>query len=163
LSSSDAITALRSFPRRYRAEILPALEVPTAEESAYRAGPNGESAMEIFDHTTRTLHMLARALHQVMVSQDTAVLHPGVLDPAQRQFTQPDTSHELTIEEALDQFADACEEMAQEIERVHFGDWSKRKARIADGREIDPFEIVTEAVRAGATGLTRIREALAVP
>lgn len=161
LSASDAVAALRSFPRRYRAEILPIPDDPSAEEWAYRVGPDGESAMDILDHTTRTLHLLTQALHQAMVSAGEVVLHPGVLDPSQRQFEGPTGTPEPSVEHALELFAEACEEMAAEIDRVHYGDWSRRTARIADGEQIKPFDIVTEAVRTGADNLARIRATMA--
>ncbi len=159
LSSSDAVTALRSFPRRYRDEVLPVPDDPSVREWAHRVGPEGESAMDILDHTTRVLHLLSRALYQTIVSGDRAVLHPGVLDPNQRHFEQP--APDSTVEQALERFADACEEMATEVDRVHHGDWSTRTARIADGGEIRPFDLVTEAVRTCADNLARIRATLA--
>ena len=59
LSAGDAEVALRSFGRRYRAELHPVGDDDRIDEIATRVGPDGESALDVVSDVTRTLGLLA--------------------------------------------------------------------------------------------------------
>ena len=85
LSPADAVAALRSYPRRFRAVLVPLAEDPTVADRLARVGPDGRSALDITADVARTIVLLDGALAQALVHDD-AVLHPAVTDAAARHW-----------------------------------------------------------------------------
>jgi len=155
LSGPDIVTALRSYPRRYRSAILPVND-PETEERAYRIGPAGHSAVELVAHAGNTFVLLGQALRQVLTGDDP-VLHPGVGDPAERDW--PAVAGQ-TVEDALDRFRDEAEALAAAVDGLHLPE-SNRTGRVAGGQPLRALDIAKEAVRVGAEDLDAIKATLA--
>ena len=79
LSPSDAVAALRSYPRRFRALLASLDEDERPDDLVHRAGPDGLSAVDHTDHVARSLAILGEAMRQVLV-QDEPTLLPAVAD-----------------------------------------------------------------------------------
>jgi hypothetical protein len=156
LSPGDAAIALRSYPRRYRALLQPINNDDDLEELAHRAGPDGVSAVQLLSDVTRTLVILAEALHQIMVNP-TPVVHAAVVDPAERQWDTPPPER---LDDAWDLFADEATTLADAIDRVPADEWT-RTGSIAGGGTVSAIDVAREAVRAGRSGLGDIERTLA--
>jgi hypothetical protein len=156
LSASDAVVALRSYPRRFRAAVAAIQNDPHAEELAHRIGPGGHSAVDVVLHTKNTWVLQGRALHDALVSDDP-VLHAGVVDAAQREWA---ASPDATVDDALAQLAEEAGAVADAVERIHSPDLT-RSARIAGGGSLSVLDLIREAVRAGAEGLRNVETTLA--
>lgn len=158
LSPADAVVALRSFPRRYREVLRPIDDDESIDEMAQRLGPDGRSALEVAVDTVRTWALQREALRQIQLA-DTPVVHPAVLDPAERHWEIPADDDVASV---VAQLADGATDLADDIERVPSGDWT-RHANAAGGRSISALDIVREAVRVGRDDLdeaTRILTAV---
>jgi len=122
---ADAVVALRSLARRYRG-LFAGLEADESpDDLAHRGGPDGRSALDHVVAATRTLVFLRRATEQALVDDDP-VLHPAVLDAAQREW--PDATG--TVEDALGELEREAGAFADRIAHVPAADWS-RPARVA--------------------------------
>src|SRR5688572_15446154 len=120
---ADAVVALRSMRRRWRALFAGLDEDESADALARRAGASGRSALHHATHATHTLRLLDRALEQVMIDAD-GVLEPAVGDAAQREW--PASGGE--VDEVIEALAAAAEELAERADRVSAGDWARRGA-----------------------------------
>ena len=156
LSPGDAVVAMRTWPRRYRAAFAPRDDGSIAEISA-RLGPDGVSALELAVQTVRTWVLLERALHDIRLS-DSPTLHPAVADPSARVWDSYATE---TLDSVLDQIDDTSTSLADAIEAMPSTDWT-RTANVAGGTEIDALSVAQEAVRVGADNLRAIERTLAV-
>lgn len=156
LTPSDAVVALRSYPRRYRAALAPVDDDESIEELAARVGPDGHSAVELATDTVRTWTVLGQALHQLLVA-DTPVIHPAVLDASQRHWDAPVVE---TVDSVLEQLGDGAGELADEIERMSAEQW-KRRATAAGGASVGALDLAREAVRVGHDNLAAVERTLA--
>ncbi len=156
LAPSDAVTALRSYPRRYRALLRP-LDDDAVDELAHRVGPDGRSSIEILSDVTRTLVVLGEALHQITVNP-TPVLHAAVVDPAERQWDTPPPEE---LDDALAMFDDEATALAEAASRVPSDGWMRTGAVAGTGAAVSAMEVVREAVRVGRAGLNDIERTLA--
>lgn len=156
MSPTDCSAALRSYPRRYRAVIAPIADDENVDEIAQRPGPDGRSALEHVEHSTRDIALLGAALHDVLVKDD-ATLDASVLDDNARG---PSGRSNDSVEAALDQLQNECELLAKTIDRVDGDAWA-RKATVKGGRTVTALDISREAVRAGAEHLRAAERAVA--
>ena len=115
LSPSDAVAALRSFPRRYRALLTTFDDDEKPDDLVHRAGPDGLSAVDHVEHVARSVAMLDRALHDVL-QQDDVVLSPATFDDAARDWQV--ASGDPSLDAALDFLTVECEALADAVERV---------------------------------------------
>lgn len=155
LAAPDAVVALRSFPRRIRAAVLPLADDPTVEALAERVGPDGRSAVDIVVGVTNTWVLLGQGLRQVLVADDP-VLHAGVLDPAEREWEPPPGT---SADGALDRLTDEAEALADAVDGVAGRDWN-RTGTVTGGGSVTAIDLVREAVRVGAQGLLDAQEAI---
>lgn len=158
LGAIDLAAALRSFPRRYREAIDRAArtqQVP-AEEVVCRPGPDGTTGTEHLLDAVSTLTLVEQALTQVLRTDDPA-LHPGVIDPTQRQWAPPSGLSLATLLEMLD---DQCDDLADAVDAVPTTDWNRR-AHVADGPPVIAIDLAREAVRVGAANLRALSTSLA--
>jgi hypothetical protein len=118
---SDAVVALRSLRRRYRGLFAGLSEDVSADDLAHRNGSDGRSALDHVVAATRTITFLGRALDQVLVS-DGPILHPGVLDPAEREWPETDG----TVDELIDELAREADHVADRAGHVAAGDWARQ-------------------------------------
>jgi hypothetical protein len=147
LSGPDAVVALRSYPRRYRAAILPT-DDPDTEELAYQVGPDGHSAVDHVVTTTHTFVLLGEALRQTLMG-DRPTVHAAVADASAREWPTPPG---LTVADALDHLRDEAESLATSAAKIELNAWN-HTAQVAGGGTVTAADIVKEAVRAGSEHL----------
>jgi hypothetical protein len=156
LSGSDAVAALRSYPRRFRAAVAAIRDDPNAEELAHRIGSGGHSAVDVVLNTKNTWILQGRALHDALVN-DEPVLHAGVVHASQREWAAlPDD----TVGDALAQLDEEAAAVADAVERIHGPDLT-RTANVAGGGTVTVLDLIREAVRTGAEGLRDVETTLA--
>jgi len=155
LSPGDAVTALRSYPRRFRVALAPVDDDENLEELAHRKGPDGVSAVEATAGTLRTWRILADALQQIRVS-DTPIVPRAVVDPAERHWEAP---VEETVASVLDQLELQATELA-EAAAAFSGDQWTRSADVSGGGTVTALDVVKEAVRVGHDGLDVVERTL---
>jgi len=153
-SPADAAVAMRSWPRRYRSELLP-VDDPIVEARAVTIGPHGRSATDIAADTVRSLTLLERALHDVLLGE-TPTLHPAVLDRSGRHW---DAAVAETPQAVLDQLDDRSASFAGAIERTAATEWSR--SGTCSGRSVTALELVGEAVDTAAVNLRLMTALLA--
>lgn len=146
LSPADAAAAMRSWPRRYRSELLP-VDDPEVEARAVVMGPGGVSATDLAADTVRSLTVLERAVHDIRVGSDP-VLHPAVLDRAARHWGAAVPESPGSVLAQLDERA---ESFAATIEATDASEWT-RTARCGNA-SITAFDVVREAVDTAASNL----------
>ena len=154
LAPNDAVVALRSMPRRYRAALLP-VDDPEVESRAVTIGPAGVSATDLAADTVRTLTVLERALHDVRVTTEP-VLHPAIVDRAARQWDAAVAESPAAV---LAQLDDVAASFADAVEATPAPDWPR--AGTSGGRRVTAIEIVGEAVDLAAHNLRSIETLLA--
>jgi hypothetical protein len=158
LSPSDAVAALRSYPRRFRALLSTFDSDEKPDDLVHRAGPDGFSAVDHADHVARGLALLGRALQDVL-QHDDAVLSPATFDDAARDWQVG--AREQSLEGALDFLTVEAEGLADAVERVPADAWARRATVAGDGRTVTALDVVREAVRTGADHLRTAERTLA--
>ena len=154
LSPGDAVVAMHTWPRRYRAAFA-SRDDGSIAEIALRLGPDGVSALELAVQTVRTWVLLEKALRDIRLA-DSPMLHPAVADPAARVWDSYATE---TLDSVLDQIDDTSASLADVIASTPTTDWA-RTARVAGGAAIDALSVAREAVRVGADNLRAIERTL---
>lgn len=152
LSPDDAIAALRSFPRRYRAAIA-VDDDADVDELAGRVGPAGRSGHDALVDATSSLVVLTEAVRQVL-RQDAPLLHPAATDPSARDWAPPPGVDVATLADMLD---DELGELTSLAEQVATFDWD-RTGTVAGGGDVSALDLVREAVRTASEDL-RVLEA----
>lgn len=122
---SDAIVALRSLGRRYRGLFAGLTDDESPDDLALRNGSEGRSALDHVVAATRTITFLGRALEQILVDDDP-VLHPAVIDAAEREW--PDATG--AVEDRLVELTLEADQVADRAARVAAADWG-RQGRVA--------------------------------
>jgi len=145
LSPSDAVAALRSFPRRFR-EVLAVDD--DDDGPLHRAGPDGRSALDHADLAGRDLAVLADTVGRVL-DGSTSALHPAVTDLAARSYAS-DVS--VTAEAAVDLLELEARGLADRAEHVDAGSWGET-ADVAGGGKVTALDVLREAVRTTAEHL----------
>jgi hypothetical protein len=155
LVPGDAAAALRSYPRRYREAVEPISDDEDVDELAHRVGPDGRSAIDVVSDVTRTWVVLREGLRQITVA-DTPVLHPAVVDPAQRQWEMPPPD---SVDETLALLSDEAQAFAEAVDRVSAPSWA-RSGSVPGGERTTALDLAREAVQVGRDGLTAVESAL---
>ncbi len=154
ISAGDALVAVRSFPRRYRA-LLTALDPEEDAESIVRRrpAPGTWSAVEYTAHVGDVLDQLATAIRKIVVEN-----HPAVTtwDADERAAEQRYGDWDST--EALFALDHACARLADVMESVDPGDWVRTGT--VDGSERDALTLARDAVHEGAHHLRDIERGL---
>jgi hypothetical protein len=146
LTPDDAVVALRSFPRRFRAALALA---DTDDPGVLRQpGPDGLSALDHAGLAGNDLALLGEAVRQVLREQ-AAVLPAAVVDPAARPQAAGGPG---SADAALDLVELEAEALAETAERVAPADWS-RVATVPGGRQVTALDVLREAVRATSVHL----------
>jgi hypothetical protein len=118
---SDAVVALRSLGRRYRGLFAGLGDDVSPDDLAHRNGSDGRSALDHVVAATRTITFLGRALEQVLITDDP-VLHPAVLDPAEREW--PDATG--SVDEVIDELAREADRVGERASHVAAADWARQ-------------------------------------
>jgi hypothetical protein len=159
LSPGDAVAALRSYPRRFRA-LLTSLDDDSPaglDDVVHRAGHDGLSAVDHADHAARSVAILGEALRQVLVQEEPSLL-PAVADDAAREWqiaAQPSS-----VEAVLDFLSAECNALADVVEHTPADAWSRAGVVAGSGQQMTALAIVREAVSTGANHLRAAERAI---
>ncbi len=157
LAPDDCIAALRSYPRRYRAALMPVRDDDAWEDKVHRIGPDGRSPLDHADHAARAIGFIGRAMEQVLV-HDNPTLLAGVVDDAAREWAV--TGATATVEAILDFVTTECEALADRASHVPPTDWARRGAVAGRAESLTALDVLREAVRVGSNELRAIERAL---
>ena len=151
LSPSDAVVALRSFPRRFRGVLArPDDDRFDPDEVARRVGPDGHSAADRLIAAAGVLALLDRAVEQAR-AEDEPVLHPACADLTSMAVAdEAALADESPVADLLERFDGEASHTADRVDGVPTEDWA-RPVRIAgedDGRTL--LDVVQEGVAAVA-------------
>lgn len=155
LSPQDAVVALRSYPRRYRALLEPITDDDNLERLAARPGPDGISAMDHAAETARRLTVAAAALQQIAVSDDPEV--PDAAGNAASPVGVP--TGPVSLPWVLDQVQAGALAVADAADRYPADAWG-RSGTLEGGGRVTALDVLLEAVRSGAENLRRAEHAI---
>lgn len=154
LSPGDAAVAMRSWPRRYRSELLP-VDDPTIEARAVTIGRDGVAAIDLAIDTARSLTVLERAFLEIRRGDEPA-LHPAAFDRSARHW---DTSVPETPTSVLEQLDERCASFADAIEATDAAEWDRTAT--CEARRVTAHDVVREAVDTAAVNLRTMTAVLA--
>jgi len=157
LSPSDAVAALRSYPRRFRSLLTSLDEDERPDDLVHRAGADGLSAVNQADHVARSAAILGEALRQVLV-QDDATLLPAVADDSAREWQM--AAEPASVDATLEFLDVECNALADMVERTPADDWTRSGTVAGSGKKMTALAIVREAVRTGADHLHAAERAI---
>lgn len=154
IGPGDALVAVRSFPRRYRA-LLTSLGQDEDRDSAVRRRPAPDtwSAVEYTAHVADRLDELADAVRRVVVEDRPAV---RLGDADKRAVEQRYGDWDST--EALFALDHACARLGAVLESVDPGDWTR--TGITDSGQRDALGLARDAVHEGAHHLRDVERGL---
>jgi hypothetical protein len=150
LAPSDAVVAMRSLERRYRALFAGLGEDESPDDMAMRQASNSWSALEHVVAAAWAISASTRALDAVL-TQETPLLDPNDVDPVLRPRPGVPTG---TVHERLAELGLEANEAADRAERVAPADWD-RMGLLDDGsgRRVSALDLARMAVDAGITHL----------
>ncbi len=160
MSPADAEVALRSLGRRFRSAVASAAsDDETGDDLAHRSGPDGASVIDHLAATVGGLSVFDHALERVRTS-DRPTLHPGVLDPSQRDFAVQVTGPALSLDEALLDLDVAAGRLADRVSETPASDWT-RSASLAGGNQtVRAIDLVRQAVTESIERLRAVEHTL---
>ncbi len=138
----DAVVALRSLGRRWRALFAGLGDDETPDDLAHRPGADGWCALDHALHATRTISLLGRAVEQALV-EDDAVLHPAVGDASQRVWERRAAAG---VDDALDELVHEADRLADRVEHVPAQQWQRRARVAGQDADVGPLEVLWDAV-----------------
>ncbi len=145
----DAINAIRSFPRRYRAALA-----TVSRDQAFdvlvrrRPEPGTWSALEYTAHAADMIDRFAPAIRRIQVEDRPSL---PFFDPRAR--VDDDGFNNRTVSRALSDMETACADMAATLETVEADDWT-RTGRFDWGDD----DILTSARNAVHEGSHHLRD-----
>ena len=154
LSPSDAVVAIRSFPRRFRGVLSrPDDDRFDPDEVSRRIGPQGHSAVDHLVAADRILALLGEAVEQAR-AEDEPVLHPAFGDLAAASVADSTGSDDQTaVADLLDRFEGDAAHAADRVDGVPTDDWN-RTVQVAGGApSTNLLAVVQDAVAAIAEHL----------
>ncbi|HEX2382634.1 MAG TPA: hypothetical protein VHI95_08370 [Acidimicrobiales bacterium] len=157
LSPSDAVAALRSYPRRFRSLLTSLDEDERSDDLVHRAGADGLSAVDHVDHLARSVAILGEAMRQVLV-QDEPTLLPAVADDSARDWQM--AAQPTSTDAALDFLKVECNAMADAVEGTSADDWTRTGTVAGSGDQMSALAIAREAVRTGSDHLHAAERAI---
>ena len=157
LSPDDCVAALRSYPRRYRAALMPVRDDDAWEDKVHRIGADGRSPLDHADHAARSIGFIGRAMEQVLL-HDNPTLLAGVVDDGARDWAV--TGVTATVESILDFVTTECEALADRASHVSPTDWARRGMVTGRTDPVTALDVLREAVRVGSSELRAIERSL---
>jgi len=159
LAPSDAVVALRSLERRYRALFAELGEDESPDDLAQRRlDDQGWSVLEHIVAAAWAIAACGRAVDAVLTT-DVPNLDPTDVDPAARPRPGSPSG---TVHERLAELGLEASQVAQRIEHVAAHDWERTGVvGGSSGRKIVLLDLVRAAVDAGVTHLRAAEQLLA--
>lgn len=151
----DAIRAIRSFPRRYRA-VLTSFDQDEDPDSLVRRRPDAStpSALEYAAEAADLLDATAPLVRRMAV-EDV----PSLPDPGRQRRDDQVPDNERSVREVIGELETACADLPMTLETLDGEDWT-RLARFPSG-ERDILTLAREAVHVGSHNLRDIERVLA--
>ena len=154
LTPDDAVVAIRSFPRRFRAVLArPDDEADgrpfDPDEIGRRVGPEGQSAVDHLTAADGVLHLLGEAVQQAR-AEDEPVLDPAFDDLGS---AAPPAVTEAPISDLLDRFAGTAAFAADRVDGVPSDDWGRDVRIGGSGTTRRLLDLAQDAVGAVAAHL----------
>ena len=155
ISPSDAVTALRSFPRRYR-EVVTGPPGDDAHDDVIRRRPEPSvwSAVEYTVHVADVLDELARALERIHTETDPKIEGDG--DPDELAVSR--AYNERAVDDALAALEAGADRAAKAVERFSGEEWH-RTGQFSYG-ERDALTMARNAVHEGSHHLRDVKRVL---
>jgi hypothetical protein len=155
VSVSDAIVALRSFPRRWRGALALPADVPD-DILRRRPSPDVWSALEYAAHTRDTI-----AANGVVMARTLTEDHPVVDWPDEETLATRPPSTVTDAPTILDELAASCERVAARAERTDPGDW-RRPVSLRGGlnEDVDALWFLHHCVHEGSHHLRDVQRVL---
>ena len=142
---SDAIVALRSFPRRFRALFLGLGEDESPDALAIRPAPDGATALGHVVAATDALATASRGLSQILVTDDPLV-------DAMPQGSATPTAPTGSVDERVSELSWEADALADRLDGVTADDWA-RTGHAPDGATVSALALLWQAVDAAAERL----------
>jgi hypothetical protein len=158
LSPSDAVAALRSYPRRFRALLTTFDNDESPDDLVHRTGPDRLSALDHADRAARVFALLGNAARSVLV-EESPVLAPAVLEHQERDSIQP-AGPGAGIASVSDLLELEARHLAETAERVSADDWNRIGTIAGSGQQVRAIDLVREAVRSGSLHLRAAEAAI---
>lgn len=153
VSPTDAITAIRSFPRRYRRLLLDALLDLDRGEELITTRPDGSwSALELTAHTRDAVHVFEKRMRRIVQEDEPALAEAELEVP-------PTNAHDQGVELVLATLLSSTDEFARAAGRISGDDWL-RKGKLGSA-EVSALDVLREAVHEGAHHLRDVERVLA--
>jgi hypothetical protein len=156
LTPNDAVNALRSYPRRYRAVLTSFEKDEKPDDLVYRAGADGRSAIEHADHAARAISIGAEGFRQVM-TQHEAVIQPAVVDDSVRDWAMDGTDD---VETVLSFLTTECQALADRAAHVDAASWNRAGTVAGSGQRVTALDIMRETVKTGSDELRAAEAAI---
>lgn len=153
VSPSDAVAAIRSFPRRYRRLLQDALlDLDYGERIIATRPPGAWSPLDLTAHVRDALHVYERRMQRI-VQEDSPTLAEAELE------APPTSAHDQGVEVVLATLLSTSDEFGRTASRISGDDWI-RKGTVG-GSEVSALDILREAVHEGAHHLRDLEKVLA--
>lgn len=155
ISPQDAVVAVRSFPRRYRA-LLNTPGAADGTDAVHRRRPEALawSAIEHTAHVADVLDHLGPAIRRITVEDNPSITF---FDKDERAADQ--AYNDLALAEVMGWLDIACAELASVLERVSADDWA-RTARLEAGEQ-DALTMARNGVHVASHRLRDVERVLA--
>ncbi len=137
MSPADAVVALRSYPRRYRALLVRPDDDEGADVVTRRPAAGRWSALEHATHVAQVFEVVAEAVRALRLHDDPEVqVEPGLPSAG-------------TVDEVVARVGAGAERLAGIVEELAGDDW-RRSGRLPTGETVSALDVVRHAVHAGA-------------
>ena len=137
VTPADAVVALRSYPRRYRALLVRPDDEEGAEVVTLRPAPDRWSALEHAAHVAQVFETAADAVRALRRHDDADV----VVEPGPPSLG--------SVDQVTNWLGAGAERLAGVVEELRGDDW-KRSGRLPTGEAVTALDVVRHAVHAGA-------------
>lgn len=146
----DAVRAVRSYPRRYRA-LLTGFDDDEDGDALVRRRPDasGSTALETAARVADVLDATAPIIRRMTV-EEAPTLEP----PSSQGRDAPRSANERPVREVMDEIDTACADLASTTEMVDDDDWLRTAHFPTGDRTV--LEMARSAVREGSHGLREI-------
>lgn len=154
ISPADAVVAVRSYPRRYRA-LLTTLDPDEDADSVLRRRPaeGTWSALEYTAHVADVIDKLAPAIRRIVVEDNPKI---PLFDSEAR--VDAEGYNELPVTEALSRLDSSCADMGMTLDCLSAEDWTRTGQ--FDFGERDALTTARNAVHEGSHHLRDIERIL---